>query len=126
MNENAAAEKLKEESLWLLKRYSGGIAETGCALNSLPDAPEEGLDPMTVTPEVLNIAEKMKKEAEQKLKTNFTTFTPLYYIKKGEIDYCIRVRVDNGKIDVCGQYCAGSVMRVKAKHVTEDDDQTFF
>uniref|UniRef100_A0A1X7SKA0 Uncharacterized protein n=1 Tax=Amphimedon queenslandica TaxID=400682 RepID=A0A1X7SKA0_AMPQE len=65
----------------------------------------------------------MKKDAEQKLKTNFTTYIPLYYIKKGEIDYCIRVMVDSGR---SGQYCAGTARRVKAKHVTEDDDQTFF
>ncbi|XP_019857205.1 PREDICTED: uncharacterized protein LOC109585516 [Amphimedon queenslandica] len=91
--------------------------------------PPEGLVPMPVTTEVISIAEKMKKDAEKKLKIkpSYTTFTPLSYIKQGETDYCIRVEVNNSEmIDVSGQYCAGSVRRVKAKHVTEDDDQTFF
>uniref|UniRef100_A0A1X7T4J4 Uncharacterized protein n=1 Tax=Amphimedon queenslandica TaxID=400682 RepID=A0A1X7T4J4_AMPQE len=91
----------------------------------LSRVPVESPDSVPVTPEVISIAEKMKKEAENKLKTSFTTYTPLSYIKKGETDYCIRVKVDQ-LIDVSGKYCAGSVMRVKAKSVTEDDDQTFF
>ncbi|XP_019853786.1 PREDICTED: uncharacterized protein LOC109583055 isoform X2 [Amphimedon queenslandica] len=91
----------------------------------VPPAPPESLVPMTVTPEVISIAQKMKKDAEKKLKTNFTTFTPLHYIKEGEADYCIRVKVDNDQlIDVSGKYVAGSVMRVKAKHVTEHDRMT--
>ncbi|XP_019857206.1 PREDICTED: uncharacterized protein LOC109585517 [Amphimedon queenslandica] len=92
--------------------------------------PAEGLDPMLVTPEVTRIAEKMKKDAEWKLeiKQGYTTYAPLSYIKKGKTDYCIRVKVDDDQlIDVCGQYLyTGSVMRVKAKHVTHYDDQIFF
>ncbi|XP_019861376.1 PREDICTED: uncharacterized protein LOC109589807 isoform X2 [Amphimedon queenslandica] len=87
MNENAAADKLKEGLHQLLM----GPVMVGSAPDRLPDTPPEGLDPMPVTPEVISIAEKMKKNAEKKLKTSFTTYTPLYYIKKGEIDYCIRI-----------------------------------
>ena len=61
--------------------------------DSLSAAPAEGLISMTVTTEVMRIAEKMKKDVEKKLKIKpgYTTFTPLSYIKKGETDYCIRV-----------------------------------
>ena len=52
----------------------------------VPPTPAEGLVPTPVTPEVESIAEKMKKDAEKKLKIKpgYTTFTPLSYIKKGE------------------------------------------
>ena len=61
--------------------------------HSAPATPAEGLVPMPVTTEVIRIAEKMKKDAEKnlKIKPGYTTFTPLYYIKEGETDYCIRV-----------------------------------
>ncbi|XP_019853781.1 PREDICTED: uncharacterized protein LOC109583050 [Amphimedon queenslandica] len=94
----------------------------------VPPGPKESLHPIDVTPEVISIAQKMKKDAEKKLKIKpgYTTFTPLSYIKEGETDYCIRVKVDNDQlIDVFGKYVAGSVMRVKAKTVTEDNKMTF-
>uniref|UniRef100_A0A1X7TXQ9 Uncharacterized protein n=1 Tax=Amphimedon queenslandica TaxID=400682 RepID=A0A1X7TXQ9_AMPQE len=91
----------------------------------LPATPAEGLKPMPVTPEVIAIAGKMKKDAEKKLKKSFSTYTPLYYIKNGETDYCIRVEVGvNEMIDVSGKYVAGNAMRVKAKAVTKDIPMT--
>ncbi|XP_019857204.1 PREDICTED: uncharacterized protein LOC109585515 [Amphimedon queenslandica] len=110
-------------ALSLLILITGINVTVGTAPDRLPDTPAEGLDPMPVTPEVISIAQKMKKNAEKKLKTSFTTYTPLYYIKKGESYYCIRVLVDDGIIDVFGKYCcAGYVSGVKAKHV----NLTFF
>ena len=59
----------------------------------VPPVPAEGLIPMTVTPEVIKIAKNMKRDAEKKLKIvpGYTIYTPLFYIKKSAVDYCIRV-----------------------------------
>ena len=67
----------------------------------LPPTPAEGLTPMSVTDDVISIAEKMKKDAEKKLKKSYTTYTPLYYIKKGGTDYCIRVRLSTHNHAAC-------------------------
>ena len=57
----------------------------------LPPAPKPGLEPMPVDKDVITIANLMKPEAEKKLSTTFTTYTPLFYILKGGINFCIRV-----------------------------------
>ena len=57
----------------------------------LPPAPKPGLKPMPVDDNVITIANLMKPEAEKKLGTKFNTYTPLFYIMKGGINFCIRV-----------------------------------
>ena len=59
--------------------------------DDLPPEPEPGLEPMPVDDNVITIANLMKPEAEKKLGTTFTTYTPHFYILKGGINYCIRV-----------------------------------
>ncbi|XP_019853785.1 PREDICTED: uncharacterized protein LOC109583055 isoform X1 [Amphimedon queenslandica] len=94
----------------------------------LAPTPAESLHPIDVTPEVTSIAQKMKKDAEKILNINpgYATYTPLYYIKEGETNYCIRVEVDNGQlIDVSGKYVGGAVMRITAKPVNKTDPMKF-
>ena len=59
--------------------------------DSLPSAPKPGLEPMPVDATVITIADLMKPDAEKKLGTTFTTYTPDSYIMKGGINFCIRV-----------------------------------
>ena len=63
----------------------------GSALEYLHPGPKPGLEPMPVDDYVITIANLMKPEAEKKLGTKFTTYTPHFYILKGGINYCIRV-----------------------------------
>ena len=73
------------------REYYPWLEPVGSAPDYLRPAPESGLEPMPVDDNVITIANLMKPEAEKKLSTTFTTYTPLFYILKGGINFCIRV-----------------------------------
>lgn len=53
--------------------------------------PKSGLDPMEPDDKVKDITKQMKSDAEAKMGQSYSEFQPVLYVKKGGVQYCIRV-----------------------------------
>ena len=125
-------------------KEAGGVEET----DNCPNVPEEEKNiekPVLVDDNLSNMAcskslpkkevEKIAlsaiKKAEKILQSQFKSFCPLMYIRRRDINYCIRVRVasencSNKILDLHCRYLADCTKCLNAKWVKDEDDQMTF
>uniref|UniRef100_A0A1X7SL56 Uncharacterized protein n=1 Tax=Amphimedon queenslandica TaxID=400682 RepID=A0A1X7SL56_AMPQE len=103
---------------------SSYLEETDNVLENVPDAPNDTLDPRPVDNETESLGLRVVKHLKGKLGCRHR---PLCYIKR-HIEYCIRIKVEEGLaeyIDVYFKYSFGTFdKKVKERWINCDSTET--